>query len=269
MLIPYYQVSSFSSTPWEGNQAGICLCEQMLDKELMQRIATENDLPSTAFCIPHEAEENNHYKIYWFSPVKEVDLCGHAALAVSHILWESGVDKMKELYFHSMSGIICTKRAGKLIAMDLPRRAPKPVAENAPYGVSALRELLGIEAQEVWESRDLIVVLKDQQQLEALNPDLDVLKGLPYTAVSFTAESQRFDFVSRTFAPSMGIGEDAVTGGTHSSLVPLWAEKLEKKDLLARQLSNRGGTLYCRDFPNHVELEGTAFTYLKGNINIP
>lgn len=254
----YYVVDVFTDRLFQGNPAGVCLLPEWLADETMQKIAFENNLAETAFLV----RRDGHYDLRWFTPEVEMDLCGHATLGSAFVLMNAVDPEMEAVDFHTLSGTLPVRRDGDLYRMDFPNR--KPVPCPVPDGLEAA---LGVPVLETHLSRDLLVLTGTEEDVRNVCPDLGRLKQMN-TAFAFivTARGRDCDFVSRFFAPNAGIPEDPVTGSSHSTLIPFWSERLNKTELLARQLSQRGGTLYCRQSGDRVEIGGRAKLYLEGNI---
>jgi predicted PhzF superfamily epimerase YddE/YHI9 len=257
MRIPYYHVDAFTGLPFAGNPAGVCLLETWLPDETMLNIAAENNLSETAFLV----EAQDHYDLRWFTPVTEVDLCGHATLASAHVVFHHLGHADPIVRFESKSGTLPVAREGEVLVLDFPAR-PGERCNTPP----ALREGLGSEPVEVYRARDYMAVFAAQADVEALEPDMDLLRQVVCLGVIATAPGDEVDFVSRFFAPSVGIPEDPVTGSAHCTLIPYWSERLGKQVLHARQVSARGGELTCQDAGERVRIGGQAATYLVGEI---
>ena len=269
MPIPIYQVDAFARRPFAGNPAAVCPLPEWLPAETMQQIAAENNLAETAFFVPLPAGAEADFHLRWFTPTFEIDLCGHATLASAHVLWmERGFAK-SEIVFQSQSGPLRVRREadGRLV-LDFPSRPPQPLA--LAQHPAALLPALGPGAATplaVLASRDLVVEFATAAEVLALRPDFAALIDLGYVGLIATAPgSGEVDFVSRFFAPEVGVPEDPVTGSAHSTLIPFWAEKLGKTELFARQESARGGELWCRLRGDRVDIGGYAVTYLRGEI---
>ena len=261
MEIPIYQVDAFSSRLFAGNPAAICPLEKWLPDPVMQSIAAENNLSETAFFVP----ENGGYRLRWFTPGVEVDLCGHATLASAYIV----LTKMKpggdSVSFQTRSGRLIVRRGGDRYSMDFPARAPEH-CEVHPR----LIEALGTVPLEILASRDYLVVYQSEEQVRTLQPNMELLCLMDRFAVIVTAPgADGVDFVSRFFAPSKGVPEDPVTGSSHCTLIPYWSRRLGKKQLKARQVSRRGGELWCEDRGERVTIAGNAVLYLEGTIRVP
>jgi len=259
MKIPYYHVDAFTSTPFAGNPAGVCVLEAWLPDETMLGIAAENNLSETAFLV----EGEGHYDLRWFTPVTEVDLCGHATLASAHVVFTQLGHTSPVVRFESKSGTLRVAREEQILVLDFPARPGERC--DAP---AALVEGLGREPVETYRARDYMAVFGTQAEIEALAPDMALLKEVVSLGVIATAPGDEIDFVSRFFAPTVGIPEDPVTGSAHCTLIPYWSARLGKQVLHARQVSARGGELYCQDAGERVRIGGRAVTYLTGEIEL-
>jgi len=245
---------------FSGNPAGVCLLDAWLDDAVLQSIAAENNLSETAFLVP----AGDRYELRWFTPTVEVDLCGHATLASGFVVFEYVNRSATRAEFESKSGRLAVERKGDLLTLDFPSRPPAPCP--APEGLAAALSVATVE--ETLRSRDMVVVVADEDQVRALKPDMAVIARLDCFAVCVTAPGRDCDFVSRFFAPREGIPEDPVTGSAHCSLVPYWSRRLGKKELHARQVSPRGGELFCVDRGDRVSIGGRAAAFLSGTIKI-
>lgn len=257
MELPIFQVDAFSSTIFSGNPAAICPLGDWLPDDVLQSIAAENNLAETAFFVG----ENGRYRLRWFTPVCEVDLCGHATLASAFVLFHRLNESAPKLSFETKSGELIVTRDGGRLAMDFPSRPPSPAQAPAD-----LLEALGGQPAEVLRARDYLVVYGCEDEVRALNPDMMLLKKVDTFAVIVTAPGKDCDFVSRFFAPAKGIPEDPVTGSAHCTLIPYWAGRLGKTTLHARQVSARGGELLCKLSGDRVEIAGYAALFLEGKI---
>ncbi len=254
----YYVVDVFTEEHFCGNPAGVCLLEEWLEDEIMQKIAFENNLAETAFLVKNV----DHYDLRWFTPEVEIDLCGHATLGSAYVLMNYVDPSMKRVEFHTMSGILTVIREGDLFTMDFPSRKPVPCEKP-----DLLEQALGVQVLETHIARDLLVVIKDEKSLAELRPDFSLLGKIDQVfGFIVTAKGDQCDFVSRFFAPNAGIMEDPVTGSSHTTLIPFWSEKLSKDNMTAKQLSKRGGSLYCKNKGERVEISGKAVTHLIGEI---
>ncbi|MFH1512412.1 MAG: PhzF family phenazine biosynthesis protein [Bacillota bacterium] len=254
----YYVVDAFASEVFKGNPAGVCPLDGPADAALMQRIAFENNLAETAFFYP----EGGGYRLRWFTPVNEVDLCGHATLASAYVVMRFIDPGANAVRFHTQSGLLTVTKDGEDLAMDFPSRKPVPCA--VPEG---LEEALGVTAPQTFLSRDLLILLGSEAAVLAVKPDYKKLSQItgPLGFI-VTAEGDVHDFVSRFFAPNAGIDEDPVTGSSHATLIPFWSERLKKSEMTAAQLSRRGGVLRCEDKGDRVLIAGKAVCYLRGEI---
>lgn len=256
----YYMVDAFTDRPFAGNPAGVCLVDAWPDDKKMQQIAGENNLPETAFVCREPAG----WKIRWFTPSFEMDLCGHATLASGYVLLTQLEPQAPYVDFSSRSGPLRVLRENDRFVLDFPSRPPVPVP--TPEGLS---DCLGVPVLGCFQSRDLIVLVESAAQVAAMTPDFAVMaKLVPAEGVVPTAPGTDCDFVSRFFDPHDAIIEDPVTGSAHCTLIPFWRARLGKEQLVARQLSRRGGTLYCRDAGQRVFIAGSAVLYSVGEIRV-
>jgi predicted PhzF superfamily epimerase YddE/YHI9 len=260
MKVSYYQVDAFTDRAFQGNPAGVCLLERWLDDAMLQRIAGENNLSETAFAVP----AGNDYELRWFTPTMEVDLCGHATLAPAFVLFTELKRKSPRVQFQTKSGPLGADWNGSIVMLDFPAR-PGEVCPAPP----ALMEGLGHIPREVRKSRDFMAVLGDEEDVRLLTPDFPRLATLDCLGVIATARGSEVDFVSRFFAPGAGLNEDPVTGSAHSTLIPYWAEKLGKKTMVARQLSQRGGTIFCEMRGDRVGIGGHAVLFSRAELILP
>lgn len=260
MNIPYFEVTAFARRPFAGNPAAVCLLpEKWLPDELMQQIAAENDLAETAFLI----DRGDFYDLRWLTPAVEVDLCGHATLASAHVLFQHLGHKGDCIRFQSKSGELRVERENDRLVLDFPAQ---PVAECvAPAG---LAEGLRAQPKAVLKGRDYFAVFEREEEVAAIKPDFDVVAALDAQGVIVTAPGRECDFVSRYFVPAAGIPEDPATGSTHCALIPYWSGRLGRRDLLARQISKRGGELFCQDRGERVRIGGHALTYVEGQLHL-
>jgi PhzF family phenazine biosynthesis protein len=255
-----YQVDAFTSRLFHGNPAAVCPLETWLPAATMQAIAAENNLPETAFFV----REGDGYGLRWFTPAVEVDLCGHATLASAYVIFERLRPEAREVRFQTRSGELVVVRDGGRLRMSFPARPPQ-VSEAHPDLVPAL----GGKPRAVLGARDYLVVYDRAEEVAGLRPDMERLKRVDRFAVIVTAPGEDCDFVSRFFAPSKGVPEDPVTGSAHCTLIPYWSGRLGKRRLHARQISARGGELWCEDAGERVLIAGEAVLYLEGRIRIP
>ena len=260
MKLPLYQVDAFSSRIFGGNPAGVCPLQSWLDYDVMQSIAAENNLAETAFFVAGP----DRYHLRWFTPTSEVDLCGHATLASAWVLFEKLGVTASEVSFDTRSGVLTVRRDGPLLSMDFPSRAGESC--DAP---AALLAGLGLRSAEVLKARDYLVVLESEDAVRAVKPDFAKLMEVDTFGIIVTGPGRQADFVSRFFAPRMGVPEDPVTGSSHCTLIPYWAGRLGKPKLKAHQASARGGELFCENLGARVSIAGHAVLYLEGSIYIP
>ncbi len=265
MELQLYQVDAFASQVFGGNPAAVVPLLEWLDESLLQSIAAENNLAETAFFV----RKGETYEIRWFTPWAEVDLCGHATLASAYVLFNELNYKSNTLVFDSKSGllqvdkIIDVKTNEDLFLLDFPNQ--KPVVCGAPLGLS---EALGIDVKLCLENEIYIVVLDGEAQVASLKPNFTRLLELGIRGVTVTAPSNQYDFVNRYFAPFIGINEDSVTGSAFTKLIPYWAKRLNKDIMIAKQISRRGGEVYCELAGDRVKIGGTAVKYLQGAIRV-
>lgn len=259
MNLPIYQIDAFADAPFQGNPAAVCPLENWLPDELLQSIAEENNLAETAFYVA----KDGHYVLRWFTPTREVDLCGHATLAAAYVLFESEEMAGSQITFDSRSGPLRVFREGDLLTLDFP--AQPAVRCEVPV---RLAEGLGAMPVECYRAMDYMAVFEREDAIRNLAPDFRALRSLDLRGVIVTSVGQTSDFVSRFFAPSFGIDEDPVTGSAHCTLAPFWAERLGKSNLTAQQLSRRTGKLGCRVEGERVFISGKAAPYLQGTIQI-
>ncbi|MCX6829417.1 MAG: PhzF family phenazine biosynthesis protein [candidate division Zixibacteria bacterium] len=257
MKIPIYQVDAFTSKLFGGNPAAVCPLEQWLDMELMQNIAAENNLSETAFFVPR----GDHFELKWFTPRVEINLCGHATLASSHVIFNHLGHKGDTIEFQTLSGKLVASRDRDLISLNFPAYHAAPA--EMPHG---LPESLKKEPQQVFKARDFLALFGDEDDILTMDPDFEKMKHVDSHGIIVTAPGKKCDFVSRFFAPGLGINEDPVTGSAHSMLIPFWAERLNKKSLHAIQLSQRKGELFCEYLGERVKMSGRAVTFFVGEI---
>ena len=259
MKLKQYQVDAFATRTFEGNPAAVCPLDEWLDDELMQAIAEENNLAETAFFVTFE----KGFQLRWFTPVREVELCGHATLATAHVIFDIlGYDK-DCITFSTRSGDLFVSKKRNQLEMDFPalKMARHEIKEQF---VAAL----GQTPVELWAGDDYLAVFKTEEDIRNLKPNIALLSELDLRGVIVTAAGEQFDFVSRFFAPKYGLPEDPVTGSAHCALAPYWAQRLHKSVLIARQISKRGGNVGCEVNGDRVFLSGTAITFMTAEITI-
>lgn len=260
MILSLFQVDAFTDHPFGGNPAAVCALPEERPDDWMQGVAQEMNLSETAFFYP-EAEG---YRLRWFTPTVEVDLCGHATLATGHVLWSEGyLAPDQTAQFHTRSGLLTARRQGDWIELNFPTAQLQAIPTPA-----GLREALGTDPQWVMAT-DLgyLVEIATADQVRQIQPDFVALQALAVPGVIVTSRGEPpYDFVSRFFAPNLGINEDPVTGSAHCSLSPYWRERLGKTTFLAYQASQRGGVVKVQDEGDRVQLSGQAITVLRGTL---
>jgi predicted PhzF superfamily epimerase YddE/YHI9 len=262
MKIPFWHVDAFTDALFGGNPAGVCLFSEWPAASLMQKIAAENNMAETAFVV----RGADACDLRWFTPTVEMDLCGHATLAAAHVLFVHQGWPLPAIRFMTLSGPLVVEKRGGLLYMDFPAR---PALPCTPVGT--LLSGLGKEPVEVRGARDYLAVYAAEEDVRSLAPDMALLARIDRMGVIATAPSRdagEADFVSRFFAPGVGIPEDPVTGSAHCTLIPYWSRRLGRKTLHARQVSARGGELFCEDAGDRVKMGGKAVTYLAGALEV-
>jgi PhzF family phenazine biosynthesis protein len=261
VAIDIHQVNAFTDVPFAGNPAAVCPLEKPEDAAWMQRVAAEMNLSESAFLH----SEGAGFRLRWFTPGTEVDLCGHATLAAAHLLWEIGrIEEGREITFHTRSGTLTARRADGLMWLDFPAEPAREVA--VPDGLEAA---LGLKPRGLRANRfDLLVEVDGEEALRAVAPDMAALARLPVRGVIVTCAGpgDGIDFLSRFFAPAAGIPEDPVTGSAHCCLGPFWGERLGRSELVGFQASARGGTVRVRNRGDRVDLGGNAVTVWRGRL---
>lgn len=256
-----YQVDAFTDQVFSGNPAAVCLLPEPKEDQWMQQMAQEMNLSETAFLI----EQEDGYRLRWFTPTDEVDLCGHATLASAHVLWESGkLSREQQAKFYTNSGVLTADFTDNGIRLDFPAKRQK--AAILPDGVA---EALGVEPMYVGKNQfDYLIEVASEKLVSHLDPDFAFLRTIEARGfiVTSRSDSKAYDFVSRFFATGVGVDEDPVTGSAHCCLGPYWQEKLQKSELTAYQASERGGTIRLRVNGDCVNLMGDAVTVLKGEL---
>jgi PhzF family phenazine biosynthesis protein len=260
MKIPYFEVAAFTERPFGGNPAGVCALPRWLGDTTLQNIAAENNLAETAFFVGAGSD----YELRWFTPEMEIDLCGHATLASVFVLFSELGLRGNLVRFHSRaSGILTVTREDEILTLDFPSLP----ATSCP-APDALVRGLGRHPVAVLRARDYLAVFASESEVRSLQPDFSRLKTLDAFGVIATAPGGDCDFVSRFFAPKAGVAEDPVTGSSHCTLVPYWSQRLSKTTLFARQVSRRGGELFCQQAGERVLIGGKAVLYLRGEIEL-
>lgn len=260
MKIRLYQVDAFTEKLFGGNPAGVCPLDDWLPEDVMQNIAFENNLAETAFFITNDAD----FELRWFTPVSEVDLCGHATLATAHILFNHLDYNRDKIIFHSRSGELTVRKDNGKLILNFPADIVKKIETK-----EELYAGIGKKPLETYKGKtDYMLVYSSQKEIEDIVPDFELIKKSGARGIIVTAKGDNVDFVSRFFAPLVGVDEDPVTGSAHTTLTPYWASVLGKKELSAMQLSKRKGNLNCKLINGRVEIAGYAITYLEGSIKI-
>lgn len=247
-----YVVDAFTDKVFSGNPAAVCVTNSEISEELMMNITRENNLSETAFAI----KNGDFYKLRWFTPGGEIDLCGHATLGTAYVIMNYYEKDLKEVSFETMSGILTVKRKGELYEMDFPTYDLKPVKITKD-----IVEALGAVPKEAYIGRDMLCIFDGEETVRKINPDLEKLKNIEGLLMHVTARGGEFDCVSRSFAPKLNVAEDPVCGSGHCHIVPYWAEKLNKNTITAYQASERGGILYCRKENGRIKISGKVSLY--------
>lgn len=259
MKLDIYQIDAFAEKQFQGNPAAVVPLEEWLPDSVMQAIAEENNLAETAFFVPSKSG----FHIRWFTPNKEVKLCGHATLATAYVLFNFLGYKERVLSFESLSGVLLVSKADDLLTLDFPAQPPQ--ACSTPTSLVAG---LGKEPLECLKHDDYVAVFENEKDVLGITPNHEALKQLDLRGVIATAPSSRFDFIARFFAPKFGIPEDPVTGSAYTQLMPYWVKELGKSALNAKQISSRGGTVHCELKQDRVLISGSAVKYMEGSIEI-
>jgi len=257
MELSIFQVDAFTGSVFSGNPAAICPLESWLPDNTLQAIATENNLSETAFFV----RRDGYFDLRWFTPACEVDLCGHATLGTAFVLFGELHEPGDTVRFQTKSGELVVRRDGDRLAMDFPARPPSRLEPDP-----ALLPAIGGSPTEILAARDYLIRYRTAQEVRSLSPDMEALKKIDRFAFIATAPGEDCDFVSRFFAPAKGIPEDPVTGSAHCTLIPYWAKELGKTKLHARQISARGGELFCELRGDRVQMAGYTALFLKGRI---
>lgn len=255
----YYVVDAFADAVFTGNPAGVCLPDSWPADSLMQSIAAENNLSETAFAVA----QNGRYGLRWFTPGGEIDLCGHATLATAHAIASFRDTGAAALEFETKSGLLTVVNNNGLYEMDFPAYSLRQAAVT-----DEMAQAIGFRPIEAWLGRDLVCVLEDEGQIARATPDMQRVLGLEGLLLHITAKGREYDCISRSFAPKLRVDEDPVCGSGHCHIAPLWAKRLGKESLVARQASRRGGTLYCRVQGGRVQLAGRAALYSVGQLMV-
>ena len=259
MQLHLYQINAFSNSAFSGNPACVVPLSEWLEDDLLLKIAKENAVAETAFFV----DLGYKFHLRWFTPEMEMDLCGHATLATAHALKDIRKYSSNKIIFETLSGDLTVAVNNGLYTLNLPSRKPSPVPLP-----DLLKNSVNIQPREVLKARDFVLIYESQQDIENIRIDRSFFDQLQLGTggVIVTARGEKCDFVSRFFTPGASVFEDPVTGSAHCSLTPFWSEKLQKQELHARQLSARGGELYCKDLEGRVEVAGNATTYSVGKL---
>ena len=262
MNMKYYVVDAFTEELFKGNPAGVCLVDEFPTDETMTNIAAENRLSETAF-VKHKVD--GIYRVRFFTPTSEVDLCGHATLGTGFVLANFVEPGKKEFHLRAnQDDIVITVREGGLYEIEFPSWHPQKVAVT-----KEMEDALGFKPEAAWQTRDLIILAKDTDTVQNFQPDYQAIAHMTdKLGVLITAQASDSEFVSRTFFPNIGIPEDPVCGSANCSLIPLWSQRLGKKEIIKHQLSPRTGTIYCRDGGNVVKISGHVTLYSTAELNI-
>ena len=260
MTLRYFQIDAFTNRAFGGNPAGVCPLDTWLPDETLQSIAAENNLSETAFIVGREGR----YDLRWFTPTVEVDLCGHATLAAAFVIFRELGFAGQTIRFQTKVGELGAKNDGELITLDFPSW-PAARCEQVPALIAGA---LGWLPRELFKNRDYLAVFSTPEEILSLQPDPAQLARLDCLGVICTAPGTDSDFVSRFFAPGAGVPEDPVTGSAHSTLIPYWSSRLGRKKLFARQLSKRGGELFCEDRGARVGIGGHAVLYSRAELEV-
>ncbi len=264
MTIPLYQIDAFTNQLFRGNPAAVCPIVDWPEDHILLAVAKENNLAETAFFRPLS---NGHYHLRWFTPEIEIDLCGHATLASAYVIFEELDYQGKTITFESKSGVLTVSKQEEYYELDFPARPP--LQSELPQ---AIIDGLNIQPSEVWKARDYLLLYNSEEDIRQINPNIVMLNQINIDpgGIIVTAQSDQkdIDFVSRFFTPQASIFEDPVTGSAHCTLVPFWAIRMGKLQFSARQLSQRGGELYCELDQDRVKIKGRAVKYMEGTINL-
>lgn len=254
-----YVVDAFTDKVFGGNPAAVCVMNEWLTEELMMAITKENNLSETAFAV----KEGLDYKLRWFTPGGEINLCGHATLATAYVITEFVEPELAKINFHTLSGILTVEKKDDLFIMDFPAYELKSVPVT-----DEMIEAIGVKPVEAYMGRDLLCILKSEENVRSATINLEKAKELDGLLLHITAQGTDFDCISRSFAPKLDVPEDPVCGSGHCHIIPLWAKKLHKNVLVAYQASQRGGILYCDYQGDRVQMSGNAALYSVAEINI-
>lgn len=267
MKIPVFQIDAFTDQPFSGNPAAVCPLDEWLRDDEMQAIAAEMNLSETAFFVPRE-NVDGEYDLRWFTPTVEVDLCGHATLASGHVVLSHLNQQLKQVSFHARSGELGVQFRDGLLELDFPTHPPTKLDD--PAETQAVHAALGSVPQEILHANTTMAVFESETEVAALQPDFSAVANLkePWLLATAPADDDEYDFVSRFFVPTAGINEDPATGSTHTILTPYWATRFGKNELVGRQISNRGGTMFCQLVGNRVKIAGHVVEVMQGELTL-
>lgn len=250
-------IDSFTDKIFSGNPAAVCVLDHFPGNDMMQSIAAENNLSETAFVV----KENEHYHIRWFTPKSEIDFCGHATLAAAFVLFNFYENEAAELEFAGQIGEFTVQRSGELIRMNFPAYDIEHIEIT-----DMMIEALGTIPLAAYKDRDILFVLRDEDEVQNLQPDMELISKLDGACIAVTAKGTEYDCVSRVFAPKFGITEDPVTGSTHCMIAPYWCKRLNKTNITAFQASSRTGILYCESVGDEIIVSGKAVLFSINDI---
>jgi len=258
--IKLYQIDAFASDVFKGNPAAVCVLEEWLEDSVMQNIAEENNLSETAFVVP----KGSDFEIRWFTPLTEVDLCGHATLAAAFVLFHYYGQSQKVHLQSKVSGVLTVEQEEDFLILDFPIDTVEAVAIP-----SIVYDAFNFKAKEMYKGKtDYLILFDSQKEIETLVPNFSLIAEMDARGIIVSARGEEVDFVSRFFCPQVGINEDPVTGSAHTTLIPFWSKRLGKTNLTAQQLSKRGGDLTCEYLGDRVKIKGKGICYLKGEIEL-
>ncbi|MCI8453806.1 MAG: PhzF family phenazine biosynthesis protein [Lachnospiraceae bacterium] len=252
-----YGIDAFTDKVFTGNPAAVCIMEQWLPDDTMQKIAIENNLSETAFAV----KENQNYHLRWFTPGGEISLCGHATLAAAYAIMRFTEPQCTQIQFDTLSGTLTVQKQNGLLTMDFPSFSLKPIEIT-----EAMIQALGIKPAKAYLGADIVCVLENEDQVKKAVPNLELIRGLDGLLLHITSRGTSYDCVTRSFAPKCGVAEDPVCGRGHCHVVPFWANELGRQELTAYQASARGGILYCRHADGRTILSGKAVLFSEAQI---
>lgn len=253
-----YVVDAFADNVFEGNPAAVCIMNDWIDDDIMQKITIENNLSETAFAV----KDGDTYNLRWFTPGGEIDLCGHATLATAYVILRFYEEGKNIVEFDTMSGRLVVTKDGDLYELEFPINNMKKIEVD-----DHMVEALGVRPLEAWIDRDIVFILDSEKDVVEFTPDLEKLKSLDGLLQHITAKSEKYDCISRSFAPKLSVPEDPVCGSGHCHIAPIWSDKLSKDKLICRQASKRGGTIICK-LGENIKMSGRAVLYSEAEIYI-